>query len=75
MGALCNRCPEYSRCSLNYLGKACKKTREKNCPDVVYTNEDKLLDSSHEELLRTLEKIAVYGRNTDLDQWLRTPIE
>lgn len=46
---LCDRC-RVSGCYLNYLGEACKRARQRECPDVVYTNGDCLRDMTDEEL-------------------------
>lgn len=46
---LCDRC-RVSGCCLDYLGEACKRARERECPDVVYTNADHIRNMSDEEL-------------------------
>lgn len=38
---LCDRC-RVAGCLLNYGGKACKNARKQNCPDVVFTNADRV---------------------------------
>lgn len=52
---LCDRC-RVSGCCLNYLGEACKQARKRECPDVVFTNADRIRDMSDEELLEFLKK-------------------
>lgn len=46
---LCDRC-RVPGCLLDYGGKACKNARKQNCPDVVFTNADKIREMSAEEL-------------------------
>ena len=48
---LCDRC-RISGCCLNYLGDACKRVRERECPDVVFTNGDRIRSMSDEELAK-----------------------
>lgn len=50
---LCDRC-RVSGCCLNYLGDACKRARKRECPDVVYTNADRIWDMTDEELAHLL---------------------
>lgn len=50
---LCDRC-RVGGCCLNYLGESCKRARERECPDVEYTNADKIRDMSDEELAKFL---------------------
>lgn len=50
---LCDRC-RVSGCCLDYLGEACKRARERECPDVVYTNADHIRDMSDDELAKVL---------------------
>lgn len=38
---LCDRC-RVPGCLLDYGGKACKNARKQNCPDVVFTNADRV---------------------------------
>ena len=47
---LCDRCRVSGCCSLNYLGEACKLARKRECPDVVFTNADRIRSMSDEEL-------------------------
>lgn len=52
---LCDRC-RVSGCCLNYLGKACKAARKRECPDVVFTNADRIRAMSDEKLASALVK-------------------
>lgn len=52
---LCDRCRVSGCCSLNYLGEACKLARKRECPDVVFTNADRIRSMSDEELASWLE--------------------
>lgn len=54
---LCDRCRVSGCCSLNYLGEACKLARKRECPDVVFTNADRIRSMSDEELLDFMVKI------------------
>lgn len=46
---LCDRC-RVPGCLLDYGGKACKEARKKHCPDVVFTNADKIREMDDEAL-------------------------
>lgn len=46
---LCDRC-RVSGCCLNYLGEPCKRARKRECPDVVYTNADRIRDMTDEDM-------------------------
>ena len=46
---LCDRC-RVPGCLLDYGGKACKEARKKHCPDVVFTNADKIREMDEEAL-------------------------
>ena len=46
---LCDRC-RVSGCLLDYGGKACREARKKECPDVVFTNADKIREMDDETL-------------------------
>ena len=46
---LCDRC-RVPGCLLDYGGKACKEERKKHCPDVVFTNADKIREMDDEAL-------------------------
>lgn len=79
---LCDRC-RVGGCCLNYLGEACKRARERECPDVQYTNADKIRDMSDNDLSRLLSKVywaGIWGGDFKdtfkwgLD-WLRKPAE
>lgn len=54
---LCDRC-RVGGCCLNYLGEACKRARERECPDVVFTHADQIREMSDEELLDFMIKIV-----------------
>ena len=55
---LCDRC-RVSGCCLNYLGDACKRVRQKECPDVVLTNADRIRDMSDEELAEAMKQKSI----------------
>lgn len=72
---LCDRC-RVPGCLLNYGGKACQEARKQECPDVVFTNADKLREMDDEELAKELygmqKKIFLLlveglGLDTDFD--------
>lgn len=72
---LCDRC-RVSGCLLTYGGKACREARKQECPDVVFTNADKLREMDDEELAKELygmqKKIFLLlveglGLDTDFD--------
>lgn len=72
---LCDRC-RVSGCLLTYDGKACREARKQECPDVVFTNADKLREMDDEELAKELygmqKKIFLLlveglGLDTDFD--------
>ena len=48
---LCDRC-RVAGCLLNYGGKACKNARKKDCPDVVFTNAERVREMNDEELAK-----------------------
>lgn len=50
---MCDRC-RVPGCLLNYNGKACKKARKEYCPEVVYTNADRIHAMTDEELAKFL---------------------
>lgn len=54
---LCDRC-RVSGCCLTYLGEACERARKRECPDVVYTNSDKIGDMTYEEKLEFFERVS-----------------
>ena len=54
---LCDRC-RVSGCYLNYLGDLCKQAREEQCPDIIYSNADRIRDMTDEELLDFLKKLV-----------------
>ena len=55
---LCDRC-RVSGCCLNYLGEACKRARKRECPDVVFTNADRIREMSDEELANFISRIEI----------------
>lgn len=74
---LCDRC-RVSGCCLNYIGEACKRARKRECPDVVYTNGDKMRDKSNEELAVYFSDMAWSVPSDDPAvwlEWLRKPAE
>lgn len=74
---LCERC-RVSGCCQNYLGEACKRARQRECPDVVYTNGDKMRDKSDEELAVYFSDMAWSVPSDDPAvwlEWLRQPAE
>ena len=80
---LCDRC-RVSGCCLNYLGDACKRARKRECPDVVFTNADRIRDMSDEELLNFMIKTignAVLCKTLGTEpkfcslEWLQQPAE
>ena len=76
---MCDRC-RVSGCLLNYNGKACENARKEACPDVVYTNEDRLEELTLEEKTIFLNKWAEdfhawredYG---ETKAWLQDPFD
>lgn len=46
---VCDRC-RVPGCLLDYGEKACQNARKRECPDVVFTNADKIREMSDEEL-------------------------
>ncbi len=77
---MCDRC-RVPGCLLNYNGKACEKARKEHCPDVVFTNADKLREMTDEELQYFLEDIYANGwsdaaadssdNRVDWEAWLK----
>lgn len=65
---LCDRC-RVAGCLLNYGGKACKNARKQNCPDVVFTNADRVREMNDEELAKFMLSSdgAAYCKNNDRD--------
>ena len=53
MNSMCERC-HVSDCIYNYLGDACREARLKDCPDVCYTNADKLRDMDEYDLAKVI---------------------
>lgn len=46
---VCDRC-RVAGCLLNYGGEACQNARRRECPDVVFTNADRVREKDDEEL-------------------------
>ena len=46
---LCDRC-RVTGCLLDYGGKACQTARKEACPDVVFTNADRIREMDDEAL-------------------------
>jgi hypothetical protein len=63
--SICDRC-SVSGCAPNPLGKACKHAREREHPDVIYTNADKIRDMTDEELAEFISRIEI-GDFSSLD--------
>ncbi|MBQ8830836.1 MAG: hypothetical protein IJ017_04510 [Oscillospiraceae bacterium] len=63
---MCDRC-KVPGCLLNYNGKACEKAREEYCPEVVYTNADRIREMSDEELAAFLAKFDPHCCNCPVD--------
>lgn len=65
---LCDRC-RVPGCLLDYGGKACKNARKQNCPDVVFTNADRVREMNDEELAKFMlsNDGAAYCKNNDRD--------
>lgn len=66
---LCDRC-RVAGCLLNYGGKACKNARKQNCPDVVFTNADRVREMNDEELAKFMlsnDGAAYYA--TEIDKY------
>ena len=74
---MCDRC-RVSGCLLNYNGKACENARKEACPEVVYTNADRLGELTLEEMTMFLNAWAErhniwmteYG---ETNAWLQDP--
>ena len=79
---LCDRC-RVGGCCLNYLGEACKRARKRECPDVEYTNADRIREMSDNDLSRLLIKVywaGIWGGDFKDTfkwgfDWLRKPAE
>lgn len=48
---LCDRC-RVTGCLLDYGGEACRNARQRECPDVVFTNADRVREKDDEELAK-----------------------
>lgn len=48
--SVCDKCTAGAGCCLDYLGAACKRYRDRECPDVQPTNADRIRAMSDEEL-------------------------
>jgi hypothetical protein len=65
---------------LNYNGKACRNVREEVCPEVYYTNEDRLKELTLEEMTIFLNRWATGSHvwRTDYGEtkaWLQEPFD
>lgn len=63
---VCDRC-RVSGCLLNYGGEACRKARKRECPDVFFTNADRIRAMGNADLAILLAKM-----NADPDRLERT---
>ena len=69
--SMCDRCVDSLSCCLNVNGKACKERRKRLCPDVVYTNADRIRDMDDEALAVVIMcPIELEGRNDACDKGL-----
>lgn len=53
---LCDRC-RVSGCCLNYLDIACKRARERECPDIVLTNAERISNLSQEGQIEFFDEV------------------
>lgn len=67
---LCDRC-RVPGCLLDYGGKACKNARKQNCPDVVFTNADRVREMNDEELAKFM--LSSDGAAAFLPDWEDSP--
>lgn len=67
---LCDRC-RVPGCLLDYGGKACKNARKQNCPDVVFTNADRVREMNDEELAKFM--LSSDGAAVFLPDWEDSP--
>ena len=72
MNSMCERCPGWSCCCLDYNGDACQHWRANNAPDVVFTNFDALKAMDQDELSDQLV-ITITGLS-DLTMHLAAPV-
>ena len=81
--SMCDRCA-VSGCALNYNGVACRNARKKLCPDVVFTNEDLILDMDTSQLAALLFKFRLDACCSEhrlpdsldaITEWLESPFE
>lgn len=71
---LCDRC-RVPGCLLDYGGKACKNARKQNCPDVVFTNADRVREMNDEELAKfMLTDYFLYENNKSMSPAIRAQI-
>lgn len=54
---VCDRC-RVSGCLLDYGGKACHDARKRDCPDVFFTNADRIREMSDADLAVLLAKMC-----------------
>lgn len=57
--SMCDRCVGSLSCCLNVNGKACKERRKRVCPDVVYSNEDRIRDMDAEEIKDSILAVSL----------------
>lgn len=78
--SMCDRC-RVPGCLLNYNGKACANARKEYCPDVVFTNSDRIRAMSDEELGAFLgewaakECVWTTDGTGEVLAWLKEPAE
>lgn len=77
--SMCDRC-SVSGCLLNYNGKACENARRETCPDVYYTNKDRLEELTLEETTIFLNRWAeeYHAWRTEYGEtkaWLQEPFD
>ena len=82
--AVCNRCPLWARCCLNYGGKACHSAAKEAGFEVKPTNFEKIKDMSIGELALFIRTIRtddfgqtvinnkVYINSNDICKWLES---
>lgn len=77
MAKLCDRCP-VSGCLLDYLGKACCRVREKECPDIQPNNAEKIsvmdVDSMATAIIKGLH-IDDSGAKEEVRKWLTAEVK
>lgn len=77
--SMCDRC-RVSGCLLDYNGKACENARKEDCPEVIYTNADRLEEMTIEQMTVFLNAwskknsfwMSEYG---ETKSWLQEPFD